>query len=67
MYPYANHNTILAAFTTVFAQVGVSNVLPISPESLCGVGGEKTEETRARCEHSDGRVFCPPASITIKQ
>ena len=43
--------------TPVVAPTGLSDVRPISPEPLCGAGGEKTEETRARGEHSDGRVL----------
>jgi hypothetical protein len=32
-------------------------MLAISPGPLCGAGGEKTEETRARGDHSDGKVL----------
>lgn len=46
-----------AAPQPVVAPVGVFDVQPNSPEPLCGAGREKTEETRARGEHSDGRVL----------
>ena len=41
----------------VVEPAGVSDARLISPGPLCGAGGEKTEETRARGEHSDGRVL----------
>ena len=41
----------------VVEPAGVSDVRPISPGPLCGEGGEKTVETRARGDHSDGKVL----------
>ena len=46
----------------IVAEVGVSDVLPISPELFVEVGGEKQWEKRALCEHSDVKIFfgaCP--------
>jgi hypothetical protein len=41
----------------VVEPAGVSDVRPISPGPLCGAGGVKTEETRARGDHRDGKVL----------
>ena len=53
--------------TPVVAPTGLSDVRPISPEPLCGAGGEKTEETRARGGNTATGGSYPPAYITITQ